>query len=304
MLQKYLIGLAILALMSGLGAATGKHGIYRSLDGGKSWVRSDAGFSGDTRVNVFAELGNTILAGTDAGIYVSVDQGLRWRLAKGGRVVSMAVMGKRMFAGTDRNGLLVSDDQGLTWKGQKGLAGRYVRSLLQQDGKMLAGMDSGGVLASVDGGEKWVAMSEGLPAGGQIFALAERKGRVFAALYAKGLYGWNEVERGWTKVDGVVPLELAVMGGTLIAGHNPGGLLWSDDGGARWSASRVEPMQAPVWKLAAGTRYALAGAADGVFYSADGGRGWTKASNGLPKGGPGIAFHIGEKVALAGLLIP
>ncbi len=267
-------------------------------------MRSDKGFPGNVRVNVFAELGRSVLAGTDAGIYLSVDQGLRWRLAKGGRVVSMAVLGKRVYAGTDRNGLLVSDDQGLTWTRQNRLAGRCVRSLLKLEGKLLAGMDSGGVLSSVDGGENWVSMSEGLPTGCQTFAMVERKGIVFTALYAKGLYRWSEAERRWTKVEGVVPLELAVMGETLIAGHNPGGIHWSDDGGTRWSQSQVEPWQAPVWKLAAGTRYALAGAADGIFYSADEGRRWTRASNELPKGGPGIAFHIGENFALAGLLIP
>jgi hypothetical protein len=293
--------------------AAGKHGIYRTLDRGRSWVRSDQGIDAKFRINGFAELRGRVFAGTDGGVYVSMDEGRTWTLAAGtsvGRVLSMAVVGDKVFAGTDKIGLIASGDGGLSWTRVRSLTGNYVRSLLASGGTLFAGMDVDGVLGSADGGASWVAMKKGLPLGGQIFAMAESKGRLYAGLYARGLYGWSEGE--WEKVGEVVPLELAALGEMLIAGHNPGGIHWSGDGGKRWAqATAVKSSDfggltagAPVWKLGAGSGLAMAGAADGVFVSEDGGRTWARARTGLPTGAPGISFHIGAKYSLAGFVLP
>lgn len=291
----------------------GGHGIYRTTDRGRSWSRSDHGLPGDVRINAFAGLGGTVFAGTDGGVYVSVDQGLNWKLAGGTgalRVISMAATGGRVFAGTDRTGIVVSVDQAVNWRRLDSFPAKNVRSLLTHEGKIFAGTDEDGVLMSGDGGETWVSLIKGLPEGGQVFALTGLKGRLFAGLYAKGLFGWSEDERQWTRLSRVVPLELAAVGGTLIAGHNPGGIHWSDSAGLNWAqatALRGDLGEltggAPVWKLGAGNGYALAGAAEGIYYSEDRGRNWTRARSGLPMDAPGISFHFGEQYALAGLLL-
>jgi hypothetical protein len=112
---------------------------------------------------------------------------------------------------------------------------------------------------------------------------------------------------------------LATLGGTLVAGHNPGGLYWSADLGVSWSkgtASAVGqftpgllgevgelPSEAPVWELAADDGLVFAGAATGVYYSEDRGRTWIRARTGLPAESPGVAFLLQRTFILAGTWI-
>jgi hypothetical protein len=141
---------------------------------------------------------------------------------------------------------------------------------------------------------------------------------LFAALYSKGLYRRGLTERNWQRAGQVVPLALTTHKGSLIAGHNPGGIHWSIDQGNSWnSASSLHEAtlaadlfetttlarNAPVWALASNTQVALAGAADGVFYSTDGGRRWTRAVAGLPATSPGVAFLADDRFVLVTIVV-
>lgn len=302
-------------------AAAERFAAYKSTDGGQSWQRADAGLGGRARVNAFGFAEGVLLAGTDAGILVSTDAALTWRpaggTAAGARTLSFATAGKKVFAGTSGSGLLVSGDGGRSWSPQPALPARKVRSLLAHEGTLYAGTDAEGVFASRDEGETW-AQLPGLPAGAQVFALAAAGGRVFAGLYSRGLFGWDAGARAWSRAGEVTPLALASAAGTLIAGHNPGGLHWSTDLGASWAkgaAATAAPKppaaapktetsgelhpEAPVWELAAGEHGAIAGAAAGIYLSRDRGRTWLRARGGLPADSPGIAFLVKEGIILA-----
>ncbi len=240
--------LALLLVEAGEGA--GVHAIFRSTDGGRSWVRTDMG---DVRVNAFGAVAKTVLAGTDAGIYGSGDDGRSWRQVEGvtRRIVALATVGGRVFAATDREGLLVSADEGKSWQSLS-LPVKRLRSLLADRGRLLVGTEGEGVFVSGDEGRNWTKMAAGLPAQAQIFALGAVGDRVFAGLYAKGLYSWEESGGRWVKVEGVSPLALAATGSTLVAGHTRGGLFGRDDGGKSWGLGTGEVAgEAPVWVLGA-----------------------------------------------------
>ncbi|MCX6604115.1 MAG: hypothetical protein NTV52_11030 [Acidobacteria bacterium] len=181
---------------------------------------------------------------------------------------------------------------------------KRLRSLLADRGRLLVGTEGEGVFVSGDAGRTWTGMAAGLPAQAQIFALTAVGETVFSGLYAKGLYSWNEREGRWVKVEGVSPLELASVGGTLVAGNNPGGLFWSEDGGKSWGKGTGEVGgEAPVWELGAGGGRVFAGAGEGIFYSEDGGRKWVPARAGLPRVSPGISFFVRGEVVLAGSIV-
>jgi hypothetical protein len=142
--------------------------------------------------------------------------------------------------------------------------------------------------------------------------------RVFAGLYSKGLYAWNEPDHRWTKAGPISPLVLASIEGTLVAGHNPGGLYWSANLGATWSKGAASTAgqitlelnddgelssEAPVWELAANDELVIAGASAGIYYSEDRGRTWTRARAGLPSESPGVSFLLEKSFILAGTTI-
>jgi len=217
--------------------------VFKSNDDGQSWIRSDAGMPKQSRINAFGSADGAdgvLFAGTDSGIFISRDGALSWQPATGaamdsGRIISLAVLGQNVFAGTDGKGLLASSDGGRLWALIDAFPSVKVRCLLAHDGKVYAGTDTDGVFVSKDAGQTWAYFSMGLPSHAQVFALSAVRGRLFVGLYGRGLYAWDEQKDSWTKTGPVTPLALASVQDTLIAGHNPGGLHWSGDMGVSWS---------------------------------------------------------------------
>ena len=280
--------------------------VYRSTDRGRTWSRSDLGLAGNPRVNAFAQTGGTTLAGTDAGIFLSYDQGRHWlRATSAGKITSLATNSDRSYAGTDRQGLLSSSDVGKTWSVVPNFPARNIRSLLAHEGKIYAGTDADGILMSTNQGQTWTPTNSGLPPSSQIFTLSVAHGRIFAGLYAKGLWVWNDLRQGWTRQGTLTPLVLTSVTDTLIAGLNPGGLYASDNAGQDWRrATGSEPAPgAPVWAAASAGGLTFAGAANGIYFSEDQARTWHRSITGLEPDTPGIAFHIQPGFVLAATLI-
>lgn len=310
-----------------LTAAAEKFAVFRSNDHGQSWTRSDAGMPGQSRINAFGSAEGRLFAGTDSGIFISRDEALSWQPATGaamssGRIISFATLGRRVFAGTDGHGLLVSLDGGASWTSERMFPAQKVRCLLAHNGKVYAGTEADGVFASNDAGQSWTPLAPGLPSHAQVFALSAIKATLFAGLYSRGLYAWDEQKHSWTKTGPVMPLALARVHDTLIAGHNPGGLYWSEDLGASWSKGvaagyAVAPLgsshsddsgelssEAPVWELGSSDDgLVLAGAAAGIYYSKDHGRTWARTRKGLPEESPGVAFLLKRDFLLVSTLI-
>ncbi len=225
----------------------------------------------------------------------------------------MATQAKRVFAGTHRHGVLVSNDEGSTWQtANDGMSDRYVRSLLSVGASLYAGTDRQGVFRSIDGGVTWTNIRAGLPDSAQVFDLAVVDETLFAALYSKGLYRWNEPDGRWTKTGEISPLELVAIGETLVVGHNPGGAFFSSDLGKTWEDGNTGlPANAPVWTLAANEEVAFVGTtgrlgADpreiSVFASRDLGRSWLRSDIGLPPSGAAISFLVTKDFVLVGIV--
>src|SRR5512145_2203330 len=107
--------------------------VFRSTDGGRSWTRSDQGLPREVRLNAFGSVGDTLLAGTDAGIFVARRSGETWQPAvtnRLGRILAFATLGENVFAGTDRTGLLMSTNAGITWTIVPRFPAPHVRCLL------------------------------------------------------------------------------------------------------------------------------------------------------------------------------
>ncbi len=293
--------------------------VFRSRDGGDTWTEASLGFEPTARIHVLRGDESRVYAGTGTGLYRTEDEGDTWSAVPTGtvpkpRVLAIAFQGHQVFLGTDGHGLLVSMDGGATWTHRSQPPVTKVRSLLLSGSTLYAGTDQDGVFSSQDAGEHWVRLQKGWPAHGQAFALAHVGGRLHAGLYSLGLHRWDADRGTWERVGDVVPLALTVVGSTLIAGHNPGGLHASHDLGDHWSQGKLPPFgtpagigagfalpgsilesessNAPVWELGGDEQRAIAGAGSGLFRTTDEGRTWERLAEGLPPGSPGIAFWV------------
>jgi len=299
------------------GVAETTFSLYKSTNHGALWGQAGHGLPSDARINALTMVGDAVVAGTDRGVFISHDAGEKWTPVQQGigtksRVLCFVTHGGRVFAGTQNHGVLSSEDEGTTWNAvNAGLTDRFVRSLLVVGTTVYAGTDKGGVFVSENSGFYWANQRAGLPDSSQVFELDSVDGTVFAGLYSKGLYRW-EVKRGlWVKTGEVVPLELAVVGRTLVVGHNPGGVFVSDDQGKTWQDGNAGlPVDTPIWTLAAEEERVWAGTTGrvgldqddiGLFVSQDWGKSWVRSDAGLPPSSAAVSFVIAKQFILAGI---
>ncbi len=300
-----------------VGAAEAAFGVYKSLDQGAGWFEVGQGLPADARINALSRESGVTIAGTDRGVYWSRDDGTNWVSVQQGagaetRVLCFTTEARRIFAGTQKHGVLVSDDAGKSWKGANvGLTDGWVRSILAVGSKLYAGTDRHGVFVSENAGASWTQQAAGLPDSSQVFDLASAEGTVFAGLYSKGLYRWEDQRGLWVKSGTVLPLELVAVGKSLVVGHNPGGIFLSLDQGKTWQDGNAGlPPNVPVWTLAADAQQVLLGASGkvgfavddaGLFTSLDRGGSWVRSDTGIPPGGAAISFLITREFVLAGI---
>lgn len=265
-----------------------KGGVYRSSDAGATWAPIDVGFPLGNTAYSLATNGAKLYAGTDSGLFVSSNNGDLWtKINTGlpndhlaGLVLSMAVYGNYMFAGTNSNGVIYSSDQGVTWTKRDSLLTssntKIISSLLLDGSRLYAGIGSPntvvfdttvrGIYLSTNLGLTWSWLSGNFIKTYVTSMLLSNQGTLFAGLGANpgASFGFITV---------------------------PGGLLRSTNNGTSWStAGWTLPDTISVSCLAKDNATFFAGTSfgrghppsGGVYLSIDDGLTWKSISNGLP----------------------
>ncbi|HAB15530.1 MAG TPA: hypothetical protein PLX89_15350 [Verrucomicrobiota bacterium] len=303
----WLLSVALFCGLAGrVGAAESFH-LFRSEDEGISWTKVGVGIPESGRIHALIALGTIAFAGTDDGVFASTDGGSSWSrrvIDPAASVQCFTVAGGRLYAGTKRAGVLVIDDDGRTWHRTSGeQTNLNVRSLVSLGSVVYAGTDSQGILRHGPGVEGWVPVNQDLPEGAQVFDLAVHGKDLFAALYSKGLYRLAANEDRWKRVGEVRPLRFWVHGHSLLAGHNPGGVYHSSDGGMTWRLANGLTDASPTWVLgSAGANVLVGTSPETVMLSGDGGVNWSTSARGLPEGSAVVAIGSGSGYTLVGVV--
>lgn len=146
------------------------HTIFKTIDGGDTFVALDAGGSLITSLALSPDYPSdqTLFAGSKEGIFRSVDGGLNWnRVFDKYTVLTLAVspnftIDGIVFAGTARNGLYLSTDRGGTWiSASKQIGNDVIRDIVfspdfATDQTLFIAGKGSGIFKSVDGGLTWL----------------------------------------------------------------------------------------------------------------------------------------------------
>jgi photosystem II stability/assembly factor-like uncharacterized protein len=225
--------------------AAGESGsIYRSADGGLTWIRALAG-TGDQTVQAFAvdparpavvyAAAQATFPGSGGGVLRSLDHGVVWQHLPGletGDVLDVAVDGVHggtVYAAT-ATGVETSADGGEVWRPGQGLPARPVVDVatdpLRAGSAYAAQRD--GVYASTDSGATWHALS---PLHDLIaIAVDPANGTLYAAGRGAVPLIWASRDRGdsWARIDTGLPAQALPEGlsvapdGTLVVGTDAG----------------------------------------------------------------------------------
>lgn len=234
------------------------------------WNRLGTGLEGREVLSLaFHE--ETVVAGTDAGVYVwnaALDSWKRVRSVPGAveihpRVNDLVALPGGTYVAATSHGLSRSLDGGLTWKRPLvGLTGQVkvqaVAAATKLPGLVVAAAPLG-FFRSLDGGERWTQVSSGL-GDGEAHRIAFLPGddSVVFATTSRGLYRSRDRGETWGLATGGIPLAditgLAIHpdGRTVYASDFTwGGVFRSTDGGETWERLPGEGLASDrIWTLA------------------------------------------------------
>jgi photosystem II stability/assembly factor-like uncharacterized protein len=163
-LQAFAVGFANPNIMYGGGGAGpgnsgpyAESGVFKTVDGGVSWVAVNEGLSDPMVDAIWLDQTNPeiVLVGTwFDGIFRSTDGGSSWSLrASLGSTTSILQVGQTLYAAT-AHGVAESVDSGATWKVTEPLA-VPVRTLTASGTALYAGLDNGEVLYRPSPDSSW-----------------------------------------------------------------------------------------------------------------------------------------------------
>lgn len=267
-------------------------GVYRSLDGGKSWSHRglrDSGHIGKVVIDpssperVFvAALGSLWRAGGERGVYRTLDGGRTW---------------ERVLA--------IDEDTGVTTLALDPINPNVLYAAAYQRRRTPWGFDGGGpgsgLYKTTDGGDTWVRLSGGLPEGilGRIgVAVFRGNARIVYALVEHetegGLYRSDDRGRSWERVNELNPRpmyyskifvdptdadRIYVLGASFY---------FSDDGGRTFVTNRsmtptydvgVHGDHHALWIDPRDSDHLVLGGDGGLYFSWDGSQSFAKIDN-------------------------
>jgi uncharacterized protein (TIGR03437 family) len=269
-----------------------------STDGGTTFSRGLI----NNPVLALASVGTTLLAGTTAGPYRSIDGGASWQASN----ASVATNGfltdarfpARAFAATVQ-GLYRSDDAGVSWAfagPTKTSVNVIASSPLRPD--VIFILASEGIFRSQDGGQTWQKGSLPISPTGPAPTSVTIDPADANTVYIAGAYS-NTIQQAFIlkSTDGGATFQQisaqAVLTATqaiaidpsnpksLFAAGITGTVYHSVDGGANWTATALTNVTLDAIAFRAGNLYALSD--QGLYVSTDRGVTWQPTATGVPK---------------------
>jgi photosystem II stability/assembly factor-like uncharacterized protein len=234
-------------------AALDRAGVHVSDDGGSTWQASNTGLPEGTNLTTLAfdpQNPNTLYAGTQQGLYRSVDGGTEWAITSLPTNVAVNVFAvspedsNHLLVGS-REGVLLSTNGGASWTAVALPQGGRVTALAFQPetpDTVYAGTNSG-FFQSTDGGASWAGADDLLRQSVAAIAIHPSSPSTVYVASNQGVFRTTEESGSWTQRNEGLPRNLQIRSlvtdpqnpEVLYAGTNNGVFVSPNAGGA-WYA--------------------------------------------------------------------
>lgn len=275
--------------------------VYRSDDGGVTWIQFADGIGSNGVTDFLLESGVDLFAASfGGGIYRTTVGGSTWtQIANGMEDFFCYAVGRdnpgRLWAGTHESGTFVSIDDGQNWSpGREGMGWQEIHDLLPLAGPvMLSASFGGGVYRTVDTGV-WEPSNGGLNRTYISALLKAGSGTLFAATGGAGVHRSVDGGMTWSPAnDGIEDPDVNDItehpDGDLFCGTWLTHLYRSIDGGDTWfrtgSTPNIQRVGCMAVKASSGDLFVGGLFVGGVWRSTDKGDTWVAAGGGLPDDG-------------------
>ena len=225
---------------------------------------TSAGLEGGVVKSLFVRADGVVYAGTQKGVYISVDFGNSWTKGAGNisqyGINAVIVVGNMVFAAADNGGFYVSYDNGYNFSLLN--SGFNINTLCKFDQVIYAGLGSStvnsGIIISTNYGVNW--MQSNLPGNTVVNEIITDDVGLYAATN-NGVYLAYHIGTSWSRYDNGIP-----AGTKVFSLKKTGSII-------------------------------LAGTDKGVYRSMDNGGTWNAVNNGLPAGFPYVAVTVQNATA-------
>ena len=269
-------------------ARTKGGGIYKSVDNGLNWVRSDKGLSTNTKVSDITRIGNSLFVSTgypikigSRGIFKSDDLGRTW-YPTGLNDLQLRLIrstsDKQLVVGSNVSSIFISDDQGKSWlQTGKEIENWTVFQVVENNNYLLSSGESGIWRAKIPV-RKWEHIKKEL---GSLVKLSN--GDMLLAENGVILkttdYGdtWEQISNLGTEMTFLYEIDSTL----LIACAQQQGIYYSTNLGRDWQQYHMGEFEnsqfRSVMKTSNGTL--LIGTSGGILRSTDHGKTWNKVDD-------------------------
>lgn len=202
----------------------------------------------------------------------------------GGGVLSLAVSGNNLYAGTLNAGVFLTSDEGENWiEANSGLTDNQIWSLAVSASSIYAGTENG-VFITTDNGSNWSEASSGLT-DGTVYSFVVSGSDLFAGT-DDGVFLSTNNGTNWTDVSAGLPdgwIRALTVSGTNLFASAGFGVYLSTDNGSNWNeVSSGLPDNRIIYSLAViGTSLFAGTSGAGVYVSTNNGTNWDAANSGL-----------------------
>ena len=206
-------------------------GIYHSYVSSPTWHKITDGFFASQS---FIFKGDSILASSDDGVILSIDNGITWQRIDSIHVsyshyqtFALLDIRTRILAGYNQKGIRVSNDNGLTWNySNNGISNITVNALSKIGDNIVLGTSGVGIYYSSNGGSNWV--QSGLTTS-QILDFFVSGNTIFAC-GSSGVYRSKDCGLTWINMSEGLPspsfvTSLSISGEYIFAGLH-GSAVW------------------------------------------------------------------------------
>ena len=283
-------------------AGTSEGGIFRSTDGGETWVSASEGlrvYENNTLSPIFAltQKGNILYAGTGRDLFCSTNDGDSWQqltnFQRGWGISGVAFIGDTIYIGRHiEESVFFSNDNGKSWTQiDNGLTDRLGPSLIASETTLFA-KTLRHVFRLKAGETSWTKLVIKDPSKrddiSDITKFVVSDEVVYAAA-DKRLFRSTDMGDSWMPIKSEAMQrfygELAAVGNTVFyigSGFADGPVLRSTDAGNSWRMFNTGLSDQNVLSIVVVSEKTLyVGTDNGVFRSRDGGESWMKTNTGI-----------------------
>lgn len=220
------------------------HGVYRSTNNG-SWTKVNTNLT-DTSISSFAVSGTTLFAGTNNGVFRTLNYGTTWqKILNINNVSDVATNGQNVFAATFYSGIFRSTNSGTSWSSFiTGLTSNVIPALLSHTTNLFAGTSNGVYRSTNNGNSAWLESNNGLTSE-SVYSIIAAGPNLYAGTNSKVYFSsnngiaWNELSNNGLPTSNFFVRDMIVSGNNLLIASNTDVYL-STNYGLNWTASGLK----------------------------------------------------------------